>query len=161
MPDLIVADSGPIISLARANKLRLIPAVYPKIILPSAVWEEIVIKGKNKPGSAEIKEATWVSIQKPNNQIEIKKLKKQFGDGESEAMVLAQELKAIIMVDEWAVIKEARKRNLRVTSTLIILVEAKRQNLINSVKQELDELIGAGFRTTPELVQEVLKRAGE
>lgn len=89
MPDLIVADSGPIISLARANKLRLIPAVYPKIILPSAVWEEIVIKGKNKPGSAEIKEATWVSIQKPNNQIEIKKLKKQFGDGESEAMVLA------------------------------------------------------------------------
>jgi predicted nucleic acid-binding protein len=76
-------------------------------------------------------------------------------------MVLAQELKAIIMADEWAVIKEARKRNLRVTSTLIILVEAKRQNLINSVRQELDELISAGFRTTPELVQEVLKRAGE
>lgn len=161
MPDLTVADSSPIISFARAKKLHLIQKVCNKIIIPPAVYDEIVVKGKGKPGAEEIKEASWISVQKPKNQIEIEKLAIQFDWGESEVIILAEELKATLLADEMIIIKEARRRNLQIISTHLILVEAKKKNLIKSVKKELDELIVSGFRTTLELIKETLKKAGE
>lgn len=157
----IVSDSSPIISFARAKKLHLIQSVYEKIIIPPEVYNEIVVKGKNKPGDEEIKKASWISIQKPKNQNKVEKLKEKFGSGESEAIVLAEELKAILLVDEWGVIKEARKRGLKITSTHLTLERAKDKSFIRCVKKELDELIACGFRTTPELIKETLQNVGE
>lgn len=161
MSDLIVADSSPLISFARARKLHLIEKICNKIIVPPAVYDEIVVRGKDKPGAEELKKASWISIQKPKNRIEIEKLERQFDWGESEAIILAEELKATLLADERVIIKEARRRNLQIVSTHLLLVEAKKANLIKSVKKELDELISSGFRTTPELIKETLQKAGE
>ncbi len=163
MPDLIVSDSSPIISLARTKKLHLIQDVYGKIIIPVGVYDEIVTKGKGKPGAEEVKHATWISFREIKNQAEVKKLMQEFnlGLGESEAIVLAQELKADLLVDDWDAIREARRRGIEIASTHLILVEAKRKNLIRSVKEELEELIAFGFRTTPELVKKTLQKAEE
>ncbi len=67
----------------------------------------------------------------------------------------------MLLADEAIVIQEARRRGLKITSTHLILEEAKRRNFIKSVKTELDGLIASGFRTTPELIRETLRRAGE
>jgi predicted nucleic acid-binding protein len=67
LEQLIVADSSPLISFARAGKLHIIHMVYSKIIFPSAVYEEIVINGKGKPGAEEIRLAGWIKIEKPMN----------------------------------------------------------------------------------------------
>jgi len=141
MAVLIVADSGPIISLARIHQLQLIPGIFQNIVLPSTVYEEIVIKGKGKPGELEIKDASWINVQKPENQVEVRELRKQFDAGESEAIILAEELKATLLADEWIVLKEARNRGLNVFSTQLILVEAKKMGLIKSVKEEIDKLL--------------------
>jgi predicted nucleic acid-binding protein len=157
----IVSDSSPIISFSRAKKVYLIQGIYPEIIIPPAVFDEIVIKGKGKPGSEEIKNATWVKTQKPKNENEIEKLKERFGPGEAEALVLAEELKAVLLVDEAIIIQEARRRRLKITSTHLILEKAKDKGLIKSVKKELDELIASGFRTSPELIKDTLQKVGE
>lgn len=156
-----MADSSPLISFARASKLRILRDICRSIIIPPAVYQEIVIKGKGKPGSEEIREATWINVQTPKNKTEVATLQEIFGAGESEAIVLAEELKAVLLVDEGHVIREARKRGLSITSSHLILEEAKRKNLIKSVKKELDELVASGFRTTPELIKETLRKVGE
>lgn len=161
MSELMVADSSPLISFARAKKLRILQDICHSMIIPPAVYEEIVIKGKGKPGAEEIREAAWISVQRPKDQAEVARLNEAFGAGESEAVVLAREIKAILLVDEGSVIREARKRGLRVVSSHLILEEAKRENLIKSVKKELDELIASGFRTTPALIKETLQKVGE
>ena len=74
---------------------------------------------------------------------------------------MAQELKAILLADEWGVIREARRRGIEITSTHLVLIEAKKRRLIESVKKELEELIVSGFRTTPVLIKETLRIAGE
>ena len=125
------------------------------------MYEEVVIKGKGKPGAEEVGIASWIEVQKPENLGEVARLGEKFGPGESEAIILAEEIKAVLFADEVAVIKEARKRSLQVTSTHLILEEAKRRNFIKSVKVELEGLINSGFRTTPELVQESLRKMGE
>ncbi|OGL47520.1 MAG: hypothetical protein A2W05_03780 [Candidatus Schekmanbacteria bacterium RBG_16_38_10] len=157
----VVADSSPLISFARAKKLHIIRNVYEEIIIPPQVYNEIVVKGKRKPGAEEIQKASWIRIQKPKNQFEVEKLKARFDPGESEAMILAVELKAVLLADEGVVIKEARKRGLEITSTLLILEEAKNKHLIKSVKEELDNLISNGFRATAELIRNTLQKVGE
>ncbi len=161
MADLIVADSGPIISFARAEKLHLIQQVCDEIIVPPTVYDEIVVKGQGKPGAEEVKKASWITVQAPKNGIEVRELEKQFDRGECEAIVLAQELKAILLADERVVIEEARERNIEIVSTHLILVEAKQRNLIKSVRQELNDLVASGFRTTSELIKKTLQKAGE
>lgn len=161
MESLTVSDSSPIISFARARKLHLIREIYNSIIVPPAVFDEIVVKGKDKPGSEEIRKASWIEVRSPKNQKKVERLKEEFGAGESEAVVLSEEIKAVLLADEWRVIKEARRRGLRITRTLLTLEKAKRKGLIESVKKEIDDLIASGFRTTPALIKDALQKVGE
>ena len=39
--EIIVADAGPIFSLAVINQLHILDFFYQKIVIPTAVWEEI------------------------------------------------------------------------------------------------------------------------
>lgn len=161
MTKLVVADSRPIISFSRAKKLHIIQQVLERVFLPFQVHYEVVINGEGKPGSEEIKNATWITIEKVRNQFAVRSLKDRFGDGESEAIVLAQELAAILLANEWGVMKEARKQGIEVVSTNLILIEAKKKHLIRSVKEVLDALVATGFRTTTQLISETLQKAGE
>lgn len=158
---MLVSDSGPLISFGRADKLYIVKNVYGEIIIPPEVDDEIVIRGKGKPGAEEVKGAAWISVQKPKNQNEVVRLKKKFHLGESEAVVLAKELNATLLADEWVVIKEARRRGIEITSTHLTLEVAKTRGLIKNLKKELEELISTGFRTTEELIKSSLQKVGE
>lgn len=59
---IIISDTSPIINLAIIGYLDLIPKLYNQIIIPKAVFDEIVLKGEGLPGSFEIKNAQWVSV---------------------------------------------------------------------------------------------------
>ncbi len=138
MPDVVVADAGPLISAARANRIHLIEHVYTRLIIPPAVVQEIVVGGKGKPG-ADLLRYGWIEESEPRNTASITQLHARFGLGESEAIVLAEELSAFLFADEVKVIGEARRRNIPVTSTLQMLLIAKQKGIIPEVKQELDK----------------------
>lgn len=159
----IVADSGPLISCARAHKLTLIRDVYSKIVIPPSVYREIVTEGAGKPGAEEIEAAVsvWVAIKKPENMSSVVNLRQGLGPGETEAIALAKELGGYILIDEKSGIREARELGLRIKSTLLMLLEAKEQGLISSVKMELDELIDSGFRCSDDLYQKTLALSNE
>jgi predicted nucleic acid-binding protein len=53
---IIVADSGPIISFARAGRLDLLKQVTTELIIPDAVFEEIVVSGGDRAGAEEVKQ---------------------------------------------------------------------------------------------------------
>ena len=42
---IAVADSGPMIALAKLNHLRLLPAMYERVVIPRAVYDEVVTIG--------------------------------------------------------------------------------------------------------------------
>ena len=45
---LIIADSGPIFSLAIINKLEILTSLFDIIRIPIAVWEEITLNKKTE-----------------------------------------------------------------------------------------------------------------
>ncbi len=51
---VVVSDTSPLINLAAIDHLWLIPKIYGQVIIPQAVFNEIVVEGIWEPGAAEI-----------------------------------------------------------------------------------------------------------
>ncbi len=157
----IVADSGPIISFARAGRLDLLESMFTEIIVPESVYFEIVGQRKDKPGAIEVSQACWVKVAKVRNPENMKRLPGVLGIGEAEAIILASELDAFILLDDRRARIEAKSMGLKTIGSLDIICQAKTIGCIKSVKETLDEFVKNDFRISSHLYEEVLKRAGE
>ena len=83
-------------------------------------------------------------------------------DGEVEVMILAQEISAdLLIIDDNAAKKTAKFLGLTVTGTLGVLLKAKSQGIISSVKSILDEMLNQGFYVSENIIKLVLKSANE
>ena len=160
---IIISDTSPIINLAIIGYLDLMPKLYNEIVIPKAVFDEIVLKGEGLPGSFEIKNAHWVSVATCQNESLLSKLLNELDQGEAEAIVLALELKADrILIDEVNGREVATRLHLQTLGLLGILLEAKSNYLIPSVKPLMDALrTKARFFIHQSLYNQVLKIAKE
>ena len=89
-------------------------------------------------------------------------LRAGLGEGESEAISLAVELKfRWIILDDCAARRLAQSLSLSVIGTLGLLLAAKRRGLLSLVRPSLDALVSHGFHIAPALYDRVLEEAGE
>ena len=51
---IIISDTSPIINLAAIGQLSLLPRLYGTVVIPQAVYNEIVIEGTGQTGSTEV-----------------------------------------------------------------------------------------------------------
>lgn len=146
---IVVSDTTPLISLLKIDKVYLLEKLFGKIFIPQAVFNELVVDKRF------IKEA---DIIRNNSHIEVKEvgsleavdiLRRATGldIGESEAIVLADELKADILLMD-----EAKGRNVskdlghNVMGTIGIIMVAYEENLLTSedVKECIEQLKKSG-----------------
>lgn len=62
---IVVADAGPLIHLAAIGQLELIHRLSPEVLVPRAVFDEVVVVGAGLPGAAEVAAATWIRVVMP------------------------------------------------------------------------------------------------
>ena len=160
---IVVTDSTPIISLAKIDKLHLLRDIFGKIYVPSAVYEEIVVKGKDRPGCKEIKEAQWVASKEVSNITSQKHLLSHLDQGEAEVILLADELNAdLVIMDErkgYEVL--ANLLNIKVIGTIAILSMAKDLGLIENIKPYLDKMKAKGVWIDDQIYAISLKDVNE
>lgn len=155
----VVSNTTPIISLASIGQLSLLSELFSKVYIPQAVYYEI--KSKKAYGYQEIDNAGFevVSIQ-GNDYLGF--LLNELDKGEAEAIFLAKELKAnILIIDERMGYKIAQSQNLYSIGTLTVLHVAKEKQLIKSVKPLLDEMIKKGRWYSEAVYRQFLKQIGE
>ncbi len=160
---IVVGDASPIIGLAAVGKLNILKKLYENIYIPEAVYQEIAVSGDGQPGSSEVKSEEWI-ISHPVRDINFfKALRIELDEGEAEAIALAIEIKAeLILIDEKLARNVALRLGLNVVGVLGILAEAKRQMIIDELKPAIDALIkNAGFRIGSDLYEKVLQTVGE
>ncbi|MBK8426908.1 MAG: hypothetical protein IPL27_13470 [Lewinellaceae bacterium] len=98
---MVVSDTSPLINLAVIDHLWLIPKIYDQIIIPPAVFNEIVIEGAGEPGAAEIQSAVWVSVKICTPSPLLRQLMLDLDPGEAESIALAVEIGADrILIDK-------------------------------------------------------------
>jgi predicted nucleic acid-binding protein len=160
---IVVSNTSPLISLAHIGQLHLLKQLYNRIIVPGAVYEEAVVAGAERPGANEVRSEDWIQIQQVSNHQEISVLTSFLGQGEAEAIVLAQEIGAdLLLIDENLGRKEAANRGLTYLGVLGMLIDAKRVGLLPEIEPVLNDLIfNAGFHIDKSLYSHVLQLAGE
>lgn len=161
----IVCNSSPIINLSKINRLDLIEKIYKQIIIPCAVFDELVVKGNTKDHVSEIKsliDIDVIIVKKVKNLGLINLLRKDLDYGESEAIALAQEIKAdLIILDEKDARDIASIYDLKKTGFLGILIKAKEKGFVNSVKENIDLAINEGFWIDDNLYNFILTKIDE
>jgi len=158
---IIVSDSGPIISFARAGHLKLLRQLFQEIVIPEAVYKEIAVIGSGRAGAKEVIDEGWIRTRKIKNRLKIKQLPATLGLGEREAIVLAQELDGILLIDDRKARELAEENGVSCFGSLRVLKEAKDKKLIESIKHIGDELREKGLRIDNSLYQRFLQEMEE
>jgi uncharacterized protein len=158
---IVVSDTSPILSLALIGRLELLRDLYGMLLIPAAVRSEISATGQG--GAREVAQADWIVTRPAEHDVVLKLLLREVDRGEAEAIGLALQSGAdVLLVDERKARHLAAYLELGVAGLLDVLQEAKRRQLITSVKPVLDELIvRAHFRLSHKLYQRTLFTAGE
>ena len=156
-----MADTGPIIAFARVGRLALLQQVVEKLAVPEAVYEDLVIKGQGRPGAAEVERATWIERRAISDPTMVENLPRDLHRGEREAIGLAQELRAQVLIDEKRGRRTAAQRGLQVLGSLGILAEAKRRGLIDRINPIVGEMLAVGYWIDEELLPAFLREIGE
>jgi hypothetical protein len=142
---IVVCDTSPILNLSAVDQLGLLKSLYSEIVIPPWVNQD------------------WVKTISAQNQREVMLLREQLDPGESEAIVLAGELKAeLLLLDEKRGRGIATTRGLEVTGRLGVLAEAKARGLIPNCMSILDDMIRiAGFWIGEDLRTQYLRAMNE
>lgn len=160
---IVVSNSSPLIALSIVNSLDLLHALYGTIYIPKAVFHEVVIRGAGRPGATAVANTLWIVQQTPANRLsEAQLLTEGLDQGESEAIVLASERSAgLLILDERQARTIASQRGLAITGTLGVLITAKNAGLVAAIKPLLMQLDAAGFYISPQIIARALQLAGE
>ncbi|WGM88904.1 MAG: DUF3368 domain-containing protein [Candidatus Bathyarchaeum tardum] len=155
---MIVSDASPLIVLPKTNNLSILKKLYGKIVIPKAVKKEITAKENEK---AIFNKIEWIEVRTIKNTGVFALLEKLVDKGEAEAIVLAQELKTTLLVDDAKARKHAKLLNINIIGTLGLLKMAKNRGLISSAKEVITDMLSKGYFIEDELINLLLKDLGE
>ena len=149
----VVSNSSPLIALEQLGLLRLLEQIFNTVLVPPAVLKEV---------APTVTLPQWVTEQALSQSIGSRILSASLGAGESEALSLAIEMKAsVLILDERPARRLAGALGVPVIGTLGLLLKAKNLGLIPELKPCLEALLKFDFRMSSVLYEQVLKSAGE
>lgn len=150
----VVSNSSPLIALARIERIDLVPALLRSILIPPAVAREIAPSIPVLP--------PWASVKAPESLPPTLAFPGRLGDGEREAIALAVEVGAdATILDDSPARRAAEATGLSVIGTIGLLLEAKREGLLATVRPELDKLLETSFFLSRQPYDRLLEVAGE
>ena len=158
---IVISDTTPIISLIKINRIDLLKKLFGEVFIPETVFKELTTNLVFKNESEIVKSATFLKTVKVKNLKSLKILQSTsgLGAGESEAIILADELKSdVLIIDERRGRKVAKNLGIAITGTAGILIQSYDEKLLSSteVKQCLEHLKNSNIRLSDSLIQEVL-----
>ena len=161
---LVVSNTSPISNLAVIGRLELLHDQLGTVIITPAVVRELAchphLTARQNIQQAIAKD--WLRVVTPKVPV-ANNLISQLDPGEAEALALALELKAsLILLDETAARAKARELGLAHTGVLGLLREARRAQKIPALRIEIARLrTEAHFFITPGLENILLASVGE
>jgi len=159
----VISDASPIVNLARIEALHLLPDLYDTVVLPAAVWDEVVVEGEGQPGAHRVRTAEWVERRTVTNRDLVRALRQDLDAGESEAIALAVETDAaMLLMDERHGRETASHFDIPHLGLIGVLIDAKANRHIEAIQPHLDALQReAGFWISEALYRRVLRDEGE
>lgn len=155
---VVVADTSPLNYLIQINCDQVLPALYERVFVPSAVVEEL---GHPRAIAAVrgwlTRMPSWLIVEHVT-EIADGRLAR-LDPGERQAIQLAMRAHAdLVLIDEKVGVRIAREQGLAVTGTLGVLVQAARRALVD-MERALAALQATDFRCSRRVIEEARRRS--
>jgi predicted nucleic acid-binding protein len=155
---VVVADTSPLNYLVQIHSDHVLPALYERVFVPSAVFEEL----GHPRAVATVREwltrvPSWLVVQQVAEVADPRLVR--LDPGERQAIQLAMREHAdLVLMDEKLGVRIAREQGLAVTGTLGVLLQAARRGFVD-MELALADLQGTDFHCTPQVIEEVRRQA--
>ena len=153
---IVVSDTTPLISLLKINRIDLLEKLFGDVLIPQAVFDELTVDERFRLEADQIRQTKFIAV-KPVNNPEATGL----DQGESEAIVLTDELKAdLLLMDEAKGRNVSAQMGIRIMGTIGILMAAYEEQELTSdeVRECVDGLQRAGRHIGQRHYQMLLSR---
>ena len=152
---IVVSDTSAITGLLQIGRLDLLEKLFHQILIPEAVRGEL---SKSHPFLP-----AYLRCEPVRNSAAVKQLLAEIDLGEAEAIVLAKERHAdILLIDELKGRRVAEREGLRFVGLMGVLIQAKQEHFIKSVRDLTAELERvADFRVSEKIKSAAFRKAGE
>lgn len=149
----VVSNSSPLIALGQIGYLYLLEQLFTIVLIPPGVAYEV---------APTVILPIWTKQQNLTQAIGPLILRASLGKGESEAISLAVEIQArLLILDDRPARRLAQSLFLPVIGTLGVLLAAKQKGLLPEIRPCLDALLQQDFRIAPKLYNQLLSDAHE
>ena len=154
---IVVADTSPLNYLIRIGQADILKSIYGSVVAPPAVLVEMQhSEAPDEVRSWAAAPPRWlqeIPVQRVDESLPV-----ELGAGEREAISLAMELRAdVLLIDEYAGRREAEARHLLVTGTLAVLLQGSLRGYLD-LPNELERLKHIGFRVSRSVEAAILAR---
>lgn len=151
----VVSDTTAITTLLKAGQVELLQELFGQVYVPQAVWDELKAFHANLPDFVELRLVSSASQRLSGTET--------LGRGEAEALLLAKELNAKLLVSDDRQARVAAKRlNIACIGLIGIVIQAKRVGKIASVRDLLETIeTKGGLYLSDAVIAEALRLVDE
>jgi uncharacterized protein len=160
---IVLADSSPLITLARARYFDLLNEIYGEVIVSREVYDEITVAGAGLPGADEMRRANWIRTERNpiESSSELSAACAGLGAGERSIICLASALTTdLVLIDEERARRAAKSVGLVVAGSIAILERGAKLNRIPDLRSTYLKLLEQGIRYDRQLLNQSLRRLG-
>ncbi len=152
---IVVSDTSPITTLLQISRVDLLERLYKEILIPEAVREELFCLHPSLP--------TFFKCRTVKNRNEVERLLTDLDPGEAEAIVLAKETHAnLLLIDEKEGRIVAAREGVRFMGLIGVLLRAKEDGYLSSVRNVIHELeTKTTFHLSAAMKTKAVQSAGE
>ncbi len=160
-----VSDSSVLIHLGLIGHLSWLPAFFQEVLVPPAVWTEVVEQGRSAEVVRAIQQAAtdgWLKVVEPSNAALLRTLGQELHLGEAAAICLAVEQEPdVLLMDEADGREIAGRLELNTRGIVGLLLHAKRAGHLQAVKPVIEELVQSRFHLSSAFIAQILAAANE
>lgn len=158
--EAVVVNASPLITLFRSGQAELLPRLFNQVVVPEAVWKEVVLEEWDDAVTRELGAQIWPIRESVVTSPRVEAW--NLGAGETAVLSHAlahPPLRAII--DDADARRCARTLGIPILGTGGVLVLAKRRGLLSSVAEGLEKLRNTGLWLSDDLITLLKTQAGE
>ena len=158
--DAVVVNASPLITLFASGQGGLLPGLFNHIVVPEAVWREVVVQGQGDRAARDLSEQSWPVRADVASSPRVAAW--DLGAGETAVLSHAlanPPLRAVI--DDMDARRCAQTLGIPMLGTGGLLVLAKRRGLLASVGEGIEKLRNSGLWLSDDIVRILKTQAGE
>lgn len=124
---IVVSDTTPLISFLKIGRVDLLKKLFGQVLVPQAVYNELTVDSRFEQEATQIKQSPFIIVKTVKNPGSVSVLKRATGldQGESEAIVLTDELQAdVLLMDELKGRNVSTEMGIKVMGTIGVLMAA-------------------------------------